>query len=184
MTPLDLTLMTDRLQFHLPDPAMALEILDFYRRNRQHLEPWEPAREPSFYTVAYQQLLLEAHLSEAARGRSLRYWLRHRESGTLVGAVNLNQIFREPFQSCVMGYKMDAAFTGRGLMTEAVGQVVSLAFGGLGLHRVEAGVIPGNEASKKVLLRNGFKLEGYSPAYLRINGRWADHERYARLNAE
>lgn len=171
-----------RMVFHIPDPSLAREVLDFYDENRIHLEPWEPSRDLNFYTLAYQELLLKAHKKEFDRVRGLRFWLRSKENGLLVGAVNLNQIIREPFLSCILGYKMDKAYTGQGLMTEAVDRVISLAFDTYGLHRVEANVIPGNQPSRKVLIHNGFCLEGLSRDYLRINGRWADHERYARLN--
>lgn len=173
---------SQRMIFQIPDIPLAGEVLAFYQRNRNHLEPWEPSREPNFYTLSYQEMLLEANLKEFIRGRSLRFWLRGKASGTLVGAVNLNQIMREPFQSCLLGYKMDAECTGQGLMTEAVSTIAAIAFDQCGLHRIEANVIPRNEASKRVLLKNGFSLEGLSYKYLRINGRWEDHERYALLN--
>lgn len=182
MRAIESTLESPRLIFHIPDRSLSPEVLAFYERNRAHLEPWEPLREANFYTAAYQELLLEAHLKEFIRGRGLRFWLRSRDQGVLVGAVNLNQIIREPFLSGVLGYKMDAAFAGRGLMTEAVSRMISLAFDVYKLHRMEAGVIPGNAPSRQVLLKNGFCLEGLSPKYLRINGQWADHERYALLN--
>lgn len=175
-------LQSERLTFHIPDLSLAREVLEFYDRNRAHLEPWEPSREPNFYTIEYQELLLEAHLKQFMRSSGLRFWLRHKENGKLVGAVNLNQIFKEPFLSCVLGYKMDSAFTGQGLMTEAVGCIASLAFDSYRLHRIEANVIPENESSRRVLIKNGFCLEGLSKSYLRINGQWADHERYALLN--
>lgn len=179
---IDTLLESERMWFQIPDISLAGEVLDFYERNREHLEPWEPTREPKFYTLDYQEMLLEAHLKELLRGRSLRFWLRGKDSGALVGAVNLNQIMREPFQSCQLGYKMDAQFTGQGFMTEAVSKIGSIAFDACGLHRIEANVIPRNKGSKQVLLRNGFSLEGFSRKYLRINGKWEDHERYALLN--
>lgn len=175
---------SERMIFQIPDIPLGREVLAFYIRNRSHLEPWEPSREPNFYTLRYQELLLEANLKEFIRGRSLRFWLREKTTGNLVGAVNLNQIIREPFQSCLLGYKMDSQCTGKGLMTEAVSKIASIAFDGCGLHRIEASVIPRNQASRRVLLKNGFSLEGFSPRYLRINGRWEDHERYALLNGK
>ncbi len=182
MIPIGTELNSPRMVFEIPDISMSRDVLAFYNRNRSHLEPWEPSRDPKFYTHTYQEMLLEAHLKEFTRGRSLKFWLRLKENGELVGAVNLNQIMREPFQSCLLGYKMDAGFTGRGLMTEAVSKIVAIAFESCALHRVEASVIPRNEASKRVLLKNGFFKEGFSPNYLRINGKWEDHERFAIVN--
>ena len=76
-----------------------------------------------------------------------------------------------------------AGHEGRGLMSEAMQLVLREAFGPLRLHRVEATIQPGNLPSIALARRNGFRLEGFSPRYLKINGRWRDHERWA-INAE
>jgi ribosomal-protein-alanine N-acetyltransferase len=104
--------------------------------------------------------------------------------GALIGVVNLNEIVRGPFLSCYLGYYALAGADGRSLagggrMTEAVRLGVAHAFGALGLHRVEANIQPGNLRSIALVRRLGFRLEGYSPAYLRIGGAWRDHERWA-----
>jgi ribosomal-protein-alanine N-acetyltransferase len=62
--------------------------------------------------------------------------------------------------------------------------VVKRAFGAFKLHRVEANIQPKNLASRALVLALGFRLEGYSPRYLKIGGRWCDHERWARLADE
>lgn len=97
----------------------------------------------------------------------------------IVGAINLSQIFRLSFQNCYLGYYLFEDFIGKGLMTEAVGLILHHAFKNLKLHRVEANVQPENLLSIAVLKRNGFTKEGFSRKYLKIGGRWRDHERFA-----
>ena len=101
--------------------------------------------------------------------------------GQLAGAINLTNIVRGAFCSGYLGYYAFAGFEGRGLMTAGLNAVVRHAFTTLGLHRVEANIQPRNLASIALARRCGFQLEGYSPRYLKIGGRWRDHERWARL---
>ena len=101
------------------------------------------------------------------------------ETGELVGIFTISQIVRGYFQSAYLGYYANARLAGQGLMTEAMGLVLDLAFGQLSLHRLEANIQPGNAPSIALARRSGFRLEGYSPRYLLIGGRWRDHERYA-----
>lgn len=102
---------------------------------------------------------------------------RHSDDA-IVGCVNLSQIVRGVFQSAYMGYQVFAPYAGQGYMTAAMPLVLRLAFRTLKLHRVEANIQPGNVPSLAVVKRAGFKREGYSPRYLKIAGRWRDHERW------
>lgn len=102
----------------------------------------------------------------------------------IAGSVNLSQIFRLGFQNCYLGYYLFEEFAGEGLMAEAVGLILRHAFNNLRLHRVEANVQPENKASIAVLLRNKFMKEGFSRKYLKIGGRWRDHERYAIIRED
>jgi ribosomal-protein-alanine N-acetyltransferase len=104
--------------------------------------------------------------------------------GAIVGLVNLNEIVYGMFCCASLGYYAMAGFGGRGLMTRAVELAVAHAFNDLGLHRVESNVQPGNLRSRALVQRLGFRLEGYSPRYLRIAGIWRDHERWAKLADE
>ncbi len=99
----------------------------------------------------------------------------------VVGVVNLNEIVAGVFLSAYLGYWGMASGVGRGLMTEAVAAAVAFGFDQLGLHRLEANIQPGNLRSIALVRRIGFQREGFSPRYLRIDGAWRDHERWAIL---
>jgi ribosomal-protein-alanine N-acetyltransferase len=102
-----------------------------------------------------------------------------REDGAIVGYFNISQIIRGYLQSAFLGYGAVAAHAGYGYMTEGLELVLEHAFTDLSLHRLEANIQPGNEPSIALVRRCGFVKEGYSERYLKINGRWRDHERWA-----
>lgn len=103
------------------------------------------------------------------------------EAGELAGVINLTNVVMGAFCSGYLGYYAFAGFEGRGLMTRGLNAIVRHAFKEMGLHRVEANIQPGNAASIALARRCGFQLEGYSPRYLKIAGRWRDHERWAKV---
>lgn len=103
----------------------------------------------------------------------------HTAEGRIAGFVNINNIVRGAFLSGDLGYGAFAHAAGRGLLTEALGLVLPYAFGPLGLHRLGADIQPGNAASRALVRRAGFRLEGFSPELLFIDGAWRDHERWA-----
>ncbi|HEX5335062.1 MAG TPA: GNAT family protein, partial [Propionicimonas sp.] len=131
-------------------------------------------------TVAGQREAVAQSLTSAASGLMEPFVIID-DDGEVAGRINLNNIVRGPFQSASMGYWLDQRATGRGLATMAAGELVDLAFGELGLHRVEAGTLPHNLASQAVLLRNGFEQFGYAPRYLAIAGVYSDHLLFQRL---
>jgi ribosomal-protein-alanine N-acetyltransferase len=139
-------------------------------------EPWvSPCRD---------EMSFMGYLARCDGERSVGFVARERSSGRIAGIVNLSEIVRGFFQSAYMGYYGMAGMNGRGLMGEAVNVVVTHAFRELGLHRLEANIQPTNEPSRALVQRLGFRQEGYSPRYLKINGEWRDHERWAVLAEE
>jgi ribosomal-protein-alanine N-acetyltransferase len=116
---------------------------------------------------------------EAAGPTRVRLVVCRRADGAIVGVVNLNEIVRAAFQSAYLGYYAFQSHAGQGYMTEGLGLVLRHAFRRLGLHRLEANIQPGNRASLGLVRRLGFRKEGFSPQYLKIGGRWRDHERWA-----
>jgi [ribosomal protein S5]-alanine N-acetyltransferase len=106
------------------------------------------------------------------------------EEGTeLLGAINLTNVVYGVLQSGYLGYFAFSGHEGRGHMKRGLSLVVHHAFRELGLHRVEANIQPGNFASIALARSCGFSKEGYSPAYLKIGGRWRDHERWALVRS-
>ncbi len=99
--------------------------------------------------------------------------------GSIAGAINLSQIFRGGFQNAYLGYYVGAPYASRGYMSEALKLVLRYAFKYLKLHRIEANIQPGNFASIALVKRAGFVREGFSRRYLKVCGRWRDHERWA-----
>ena len=106
------------------------------------------------------------------------------EDGAIAGVYNIGQIFYGPFCSAYLGYYAFTPFAGRGYMREGLQLVLRHAFGPLGLHRLEANIQPENGPSIALVSGAGFRLEGLSPRYLKIAGRWRDHERWAILAEE
>ncbi|MER0449226.1 GNAT family N-acetyltransferase [Streptomyces sp. Edi4] len=102
-----------------------------------------------------------------------------RDSGRIAGFININNVVEGAFQCGAIGYGAFAPAAGRGLMSEGLALVLRHAFTGLGLHRLEANIQPRNESSVNLVRRAGFRLEGYSPDFLFIDGAWRDHERWA-----
>ncbi|MFZ4238775.1 GNAT family N-acetyltransferase [Streptomyces murinus] len=106
-----------------------------------------------------------------------------RESGEIAGFINVNNIVRGGFRCGALGYGAFAHAAGRGLMREGLDLVIGHAFGPLGLHRLEINAQPENLASAALARGAGFRLEGFSPKMIYIDGDWRDHERWA-LTAE
>jgi [ribosomal protein S5]-alanine N-acetyltransferase len=99
--------------------------------------------------------------------------------GAIVGFFNISEIIRGGLQSAFVGYGAVAAHARQGHMREGLQLVLACAFDQLGLHRLEANIQPGNQASIALVKGAGFVREGFSERYLLIEGRWRDHERWA-----
>ena len=174
-----------RLGFLAASPALAAPAAAFYRRNRAAFAPFDPVWDEEFYTEAGQAQRLAEEEAWAEEGRSFRFLLvQPRHPGKVVGMLGLNEIVRGAFQSCFLSYNMDHTLWGRGYGSEAIAYGTEWAFRVLGLHRVEANIMPRNTASRRAAAKAGFVEEGLSRQYLKINGVWEDHIHMVRLNGE
>ena len=96
-----------------------------------------------------------------------------------MGEVSLGSVLRGPFQSSFIGYWIDEKQAGNGYVPEAVALVIRYGFDTLGLHRMEAAIVPRNDESRRVADKLGLRDEGTARQFLQIRGVWEDHVRYA-----
>jgi [ribosomal protein S5]-alanine N-acetyltransferase len=153
-----------------------------------HFTHWMPYTDPSIshderFTAQFSRA--QAGLE---RGDFYSFVVEHRHDQTLVGFHSLSQVFRGPFQNAYAGWRISRPYTNQGLGSESVLALLDLAFHpfprGLGLHRVQANVIPTNAPSLALARRVGFREEGYAKRYLEIDGRYQDHVMFAKLSEE
>ena len=158
------------------DTALAPRTAAYYARNRAFLRPFEPERPQAFFTVEGQRDILLREVLAAQGRRAYRFYIEPKCAPALVvGSIGLNDVVWGAFCSAFLGYKLDGGLLRRGYMTEAVEEAVRIAFTVLGLHRIEANIMPRNTASLGVARKAGFQEEGLAVRYLRINGVWEDH---------
>ncbi len=150
------------------------------RANRRFLSTTDPERPEEYFTASGQRHDIADQLAAHEERRLLPYVVE--VDGVLVGRVSVNQIFYRAFCSGILGYWIREDYNGRGVASAAVAQMIGVAFGPWGLHRLEAGTLLDNNGSQRVLLRNGFTQFGLAPRYLHIAGEWRDHVLYQRLN--
>lgn len=175
---------TERLLLRPPQPHDFRAWSDLRRGSAAFLQPWEPTwAEDHLGRRAFGQRVSWARRS-IAQGAALPLFLIRREDGALLGAITLDNIRRGPAQAATAGYWVGEPHARQGYMGEAVRALVDHAFRGLDLSRVEAGCLPENAASRRLLERCGFKYEGVAQAYLQINGRWRNHVLYAALRTD
>lgn len=160
-----------RVFLRTPTADDASDFLVFVRDSRKFHRPW--AYPPS------TRERFRAYVRRCRRDDFKGFLARRVEDEALVGVFNLSQIFRGGFQNAYLGYFGSARHTGQGYMTAGMHLLLRYAFRSLRLHRLEANIQPGNTASIALMKRCGFRKEGFSPRYLKVGGRWRDHERWA-----
>lgn len=148
--------------------------LEAVRRSHKLHHPWV---QPPSTSDAFQ-----GHIARRDGIRHATFFLWVEKPDGLVGAVNISEIVLGAFQSGYLGYYAFAPYAGRGLMRKGLSLVVTHAFREIKLHRLEANIQPENVRSKALVKALGFTREGYSPRYLKVAGRWRDHERWAILS--
>jgi ribosomal-protein-alanine N-acetyltransferase len=159
-----------RVELRSPTPADRDEYLAAMRASRRLHRPWvtSPTTDEAFDRL----------LTRVEDERYEPLFVCRRDTGAIAGWINIGEIVRGSFQSAFLGYGAVAAHAGHGYMSEGLELVLARAFGDMGLHRLEANIQPGNAASLALVRRAGFVYEGTAERYLKIGGRWRDHEHW------
>jgi ribosomal-protein-alanine N-acetyltransferase len=176
MTPLP-CITTARLRLAATTVALAAAVAAYHLRNRASHGPWNPPMPDNLFTADGQHERLAVAARAEAEGTQVGWWLSLRDEPTqVIGHARFSQIARGPFQSAMLGYTIDSAHEGRGLMREALEAALADAFGPrVALHRVQANARLENTRSLSLLARLGFVREGVAKEYLFIDGAWRDH---------
>jgi ribosomal-protein-alanine N-acetyltransferase len=168
--------MAARVRLSPPVEADREEFLALMRASRVFHRPWA--------AVPVDDARFDSYLADARKPDYEPLLVRRCADGAIVGFFNISQITHGPMQSAYLGYAVGYPYAGQGYMREGIDHALRHAFVVLGLHRLEANIQPGNDASLALARSAGFRREGFSPRYLKISGRWRDHERWAILAEE
>lgn len=168
-------LQTPRTRIRLAGQADAAKLLRYRVDNREHLAPWEPLREPAYYTLGHCAKTIADGRDNAMHDRGYPLFVFDHAEEAILATCTFANIVRGAFQACHLGYGVDARMQGQGLMREVLEAGMAWAFGELCLHRIMANYLPRNERSAKLLASLGFEREGYAKWYLQIAGVWEDH---------
>ncbi len=155
---------------------------DLRAASRAELEPFEPSWTRDELSRTTFRHRLKHYGREAAQDTGYAYFIFDVSGTRLCGAITLSNVRRGVAQAASVGYWIGTPSSGRGLMTDALQALAPFAFRSLQLHRLEAGCVPDNGASIRVLEKSGFQREGLARHYLRIRGTWQDHLLFARLS--
>ncbi|MCM3340580.1 GNAT family N-acetyltransferase [Paenibacillus sp. MER TA 81-3] len=174
----------ENIYVKLVEESDADSLLKIEVKNKDFFQLFTGSREESFYTYQGQVDRIKSAMELRKEDKGYVFLIYLQNSGQVIGEVILSEVVRDNLQSCWIGYFLDKDHNGKGYMTEAVKLVVKYAFQELKFHRIEAGVMPHNTGSIKVLLKSGFHKEGIAKKNVKINGHWEDHQTLAIVNDE
>ena len=147
------------------------------------MEAFEPVRSEEFFTLEYQRMELIKEMDEREERTAFRFYIMPiAQPSKIIGVIGLTNVIWGAFCSAFLGYKLDKDHIAKGYMSAAVEMITKFSFEELGLHRLEANVMPKNKASLRALEKNQFVNEGISKYYLNINGVWEDHVHMVKIN--
>jgi ribosomal-protein-alanine N-acetyltransferase len=183
-----ITRRTERLLLRPFAETDADEFVRLIEASREAWAPWTPASERAVSGGELFRRELRRTEAGAGSGTHLRLGAFVHVGRSLVGIFALNEIVRGVFQSAHASWQIAGDRMGQGLGTEGVRAILDIAFDqppeGIGLHRVQANIMPSNTPSLRIAEKIGFRREGLAERYLKIAGRWEDHAMFAITSEE
>ncbi len=166
---------TERLRLYLSNPEIVSEVTDYFIRNKEFLREVEPIRPDEYYTEEYQKKSLINDFLFTNNASCFKFWITLKDSPKVIGVLSFNGIIKGSFSSCFLSFRLDKDEVRQGYMTEALKKGICIAFNDLGLHRIEANIMPKHQAAIDLVTKLGFYNEGLAKKYLKIHGVWEDH---------
>jgi len=152
--------------------------------SRGFLTPFEPTWPTDAVTRAGFRRRLQRYAVDWRSDQGYSFLLMRRSDRALLGGISLSNVRRGVAETASLGYWIGERFARQGYMTDGLKLALAFAFDRMRLHRVEAACLPHNQASRRLLVKSGFREEGYAREYLSIDGRWQDHLLFGLLASE
>ncbi|ALR76507.1 GNAT family N-acetyltransferase [[Enterobacter] lignolyticus] len=166
---------TERTDVYLLTEDFAEEFQQYLVANKDYLAPFEPLRDKQYFILNNISERIKKSVSEFHEGKNLLIVFTIKEEREIIGSINFTNFVYGVFQACYLGFSIDHAHQGKGLMHEVLNMAIEYVHEKYELHRVMANHLPDNLRSRKTLESLGFIKEGYAKSYLKINGVWQDH---------
>ncbi|MYL20988.1 GNAT family N-acetyltransferase [Halobacillus litoralis] len=164
------------------NPADAEQLTALLNKNRSFLQETSTGPSNDEESIKTQRKAIEKWIKNIESDLEYNFGIFKRKGNELIGKIGLFHVVRGPLQKATLGYFLDEDHNGKGYTTEAGQLMVDYGFKTLHLHRIEAGVMPGNIGSLRVLEKSGFHKEGIAKKSVKINGQWEDHQMLAVIN--
>lgn len=166
---------TERTDVYLLTEDLAEKFQHFLVTNKAKLAPFEPLRDDQYFILKSISERIKSSLKEFNERKSLMMVFTLKGEEKIVGNINFTNFIYGVFQACYLGFSIDDAHQGKGLMHESLKMAIKYVHEKYEIHRIMANHLPDNSRSSKTLESLGFKNEGYANSYLKINGIWQDH---------
>jgi ribosomal-protein-alanine N-acetyltransferase len=182
--PIESVFLGNRVALRAPKLSDAPQIIEMQTVSESFFAPWVPTLSPDDFDIPKVRKRIAGQRRDIKADRAYKWVFTLGAQGPIIGRVSLSQVFRGIYQNAYLGYSVDARYHRQGLTSEAVRLALDVAFGPLALHRVQAAIMPHNDASLALIRRVGFRQEGKAERYLQIAGQWQDHFLFAMTTEE